>query len=169
VRILLAFAAALAAIAAVAGPQAEVAVACSCGRVEPARDLPGFDAAFVGIVASQRIDGSSAFWTFDVERAVKGALPSPIVVRTSSSGAACGLELGDGERTGLLVQLVGIEYESALCYQTDPGELARFVLPHARVLGRATSGAGWPWWLIAAGAGGLAAAALAPFAFRPRA
>ena len=51
-------------------PRADVATACSCETPVPSRDLPKFDAAFVGTALSHRIEGSNAFWTFDVEQAV---------------------------------------------------------------------------------------------------
>ena len=145
-RVLLALGAAAAAIAAFAGPHADVATACSCEPPVPSRDLPTFDAAFVGTALSHRIDGSNAFWTFDVEQAVKGALRTPLVIRAASDGSACGLELGDGDRTGLLLfydRFDRARYESGLCYQTDPKALARVALPGARVIGTAEDG-GWP-------------------------
>jgi hypothetical protein len=155
-------------VGAFAGPRAEVAVACSCGGVDPARDVPRFDAAFVGTATSRRVDGVVALWGFDVERAVKGRLPARIVVSSAADGAACGLELSAGTRTGLLLDYDGAEYRSSLCYQTDPDELARYVLPTASVFGRPTGGAGWPWWTIAAGVGGLAAIAFGALALRRR-
>ena len=57
-----------------------VRTACSLSR--PAK----FDAAFVGTALSHRIDGSNAFWTFDVAQAVKGALRTPLVIRAASDG-----------------------------------------------------------------------------------
>lgn len=156
-RVLLALGAAAATVAAFAGPRADVATACSCETPVPSRDLPKFDAAFVGTALSHRIEGSNAFWTFDVEQAVKGALRTPLVIRAASYGSACGLELGDGDRTGLLLfydRFDRTRYESGLCYQTNPKALARVALPGARVIGSEGDG-GWPWWPIGVGVGAV--------------
>jgi opacity protein-like surface antigen len=169
-RALLALGAAAAAIAASAGPHADVATACSCGTPVLSGDLPKFDAAFVGIALSHRIDGSNAFWTFDVEQAVKGTLRTPLVIRAASSGSACGLELRDGDRTGLLLiydKLERARYESGLCYQTDPKALARVALPGARVMGTGADG-GWPWWPILVGVGAAVTFAFGLLSLRRR-
>ena len=157
-RVLLPLGAAAATVAAFAGLRADVASACSCATPVPSRDLRKFDAAFVGTASSHRIDGSSAFWTFDVEQAVKGALHSPLVVRASSSGSACGLELHHGERIGLLLYYDRNDrarYKSGLCYQTDPEALARVALPSARAINSRPEEDSWPWWPIFVGAGAL--------------
>ena len=167
-RVVVALAAALATVAAFAGARADVAAACSCAGIEPARDLPRFDAAFVGAPLSHRVDGAQIAWTFDVERAVKGALPDPIVVTAPRGGSACGLELGAGERTGLLLNVDGVDYVSALCYRTDPDALSGFALPTARVIGRPEEDGAWPWWALALGAGALAAIAFGVLASRRR-
>jgi hypothetical protein len=118
-RVLIGLAAALASVAAFAGPRTDVAVACSCGGVDPARDVPRFDAAFVGTPLSHRIEEPFVFWTFEVERAVKGALPDRLVVRAPLGGPACGLELDEGDRVGLLLRHDDARYESARCYEAD--------------------------------------------------
>jgi hypothetical protein len=169
VRVVLALAAAAATVAALAGPRVEVATACSCAGVVPARDLARFDAAFVGTPLSHRLDGGRVAWTFEVERAVKGTLPNPIVVLAARGGSACGLELGAGERTGLLLRFDGVEYESALCYQTNPDRLARYASPHARVLGTSGDATIWPWWPVAVGAGALVTLVFGVLALRRRA
>ena len=170
-RIVLALAIVACSVAAFAGPGAKDAFACSCGLLVPTRDLAKFDAAFVGTVSSKRLEGSNAFWTLDVEQAVKGALRTPLVVRTASSGSACGLELRSGERTGLLLYYDRYErarYESGLCYQTSSEGLGRVALPSARVIGD-SGGSGGRWWPIAVGAGVLAALVFAGLALRRRA
>jgi hypothetical protein len=151
--------AALAWAASLAAP-VEPASACSCVPPDPARDLADVDAAFVGTAVSRRVEergplrssGDPAYWTFDVERAVKGELPEKLVVRAPVDSASCGLELRPGERVGLLLELRGGEYESSLCRQVEPDLLIGFA---AGQNGRA-------WWPFALGGGlGLALAAAA--------
>jgi len=160
-RIALALAAALAAVASLAGAHAEPAFACSCIGVDPARDLPTVDAAFVGRAVSRRVDepilssGDAAVWTFEVERAVKGTLPARLEVTAAVSGASCGLELGLDQRIGLLLDRHGDGYSSSLCRQVDPELLLRHGLPTAEVVGFAPQEGtdGWRW----AGVGGALA------------
>ena len=175
-RIFLGVVAALSAIAAFAGPRADMAVACSCAAVDPARELSRFDAAFVGTVLFHRVEhpnkpllssADPAFWTFSVERAVKGMLPSPLVVRTAASGASCGLELEQGQRVGLLLDRDGTAYLSGLCSQVDPDRLARLALPRAQVIAASEEDDSLPWWPAVVG-GSLAAAGVVAFAFRRR-
>ena len=178
-RIMFALAAGLAAIAALAGPRTDVAIACSCEGVNPKRDLRKSDAAFVGIVLSHRrvranepvlsSPADPTFWTFSVERAVKGKLPRRLVVTTASSGAACGLELEQGQRTGLLLRRDGSEYESGLCYQADPDVLARYALPRARIIASPADEEAWRWWPFALAGGTLCLLAVAvTFGFAKR-
>ena len=168
-RIVVALVTALAAIAALAGPRVDIATACSCAGIVPSRDLPNFDAAFVGTPLSHRRDAGRVSWTFEVETAVKGVLRSPLVVKAPvGGGAACGLELGEGQRAGLLVHHDGREYESGLCYQTDPSQLARYALPNARVIDTSADDGSWPWWIVALAGGGVAASALAAVGYRTR-
>ena len=175
-RILVALAVAVAAVAAFAGPRAEVAVACSCVSVVPSRDLPKYDAAFVGNVLSHRVEHPNApimssidpaYWTFDVDRVVKGNLPNQLVVRTASSGASCGLELRDGDRVGLLLTREGDAYTSGLCSQVDPDVLARAVHRGTPVAASTADDSAWRWWAAGVG-GGLAALALAGVAVARR-
>lgn len=151
--------AALAWAASLAAP-VEPASGCSCVPPDPARDLAEVDAAFVGTARSRRVEGRGpprssadpAYWTFDVERVVKGELQDELVVRTPVDSASCGLELRPGQRVGLLLDLRGREYESSLCRQVDPDLL----------LGFATGQSGRAGWPFALGGGfGLALAALA--------
>ena len=174
-RITLGLAAALAAIAALAGPRVELATACSCAVVDPARDLARYDAAFVGsVVGFRRADPtkppySSAdpvFWTFTVDRAVKGALPRRLDVRTAASGASCGLELDQGDRIGLLLERRGGAYVSGLCSQVDPDQLARYAVPGARISGRSSADHGWPLLLAAVGGGALAVLTFGAIVYR---
>jgi hypothetical protein len=174
-KVVVFLAAALASVAALAGPGAERAFACSCVAPDPARDLPLADAAFVGRVLDRSVDeplfssADPAYWTFEVERAVKGVLPETLVVISAADGASCGLELALDQRIGLLLDKHGGRYASNLCWQADPDELLRHALPDARVVagaGDATGRSSWPFAL----AGGLALSALgARFALARRA
>jgi hypothetical protein len=176
-RITVALAAALAAIAALAGPRVEPATACSCAGVDPARDLARYDAAFVGTVVAHRAEhptapiygtGDPAYWTFSVERAVKGALPSRLVVKTAVGGASCGLKLEQSDRVGLMLERDGDKYRSGLCSQVDPDHLARYALPGARINGRSSEDHAWPLWLAAVGGGALTVLAFGAIVYRRR-
>ena len=150
----------LCAVAALAAPVPDAA-ACSCIRPDVARDLPRADAAFVGTLVSQRAEGSAGFSTFEVERVAKGDLPAEVVVRAGRDGAACGLELAKGSRTGLLLQREGGEWVSSLCSQVD-AEALLAVAPGAPVA-RDDNGSRWWIWIVAGGAllGAAAVAAAA--------
>lgn len=158
-RILIGLAAGLAAVAALAGPAAEPALACSCVGVVPARDLPHVDAAFVGRPVSREVDepilssADEAVWTFEVERAVKGTLPARLEIATAVSGASCGLELRLDQRIGLLLDRRGDGYTSSLCRQVEPELLLRHVLPSARVAGLPPERGddGWSWAGVGSG------------------
>ncbi len=164
-RIIVGLAAALAAVAAFTGPAADDAFACSCVSADPSEFLPQADAAFVGRPLDRRVDepvlssGDPAYWTFAIERAVKGTLPSRLVVVTAVDGASCGLELALGQRVGLLLDGSEGEYASNLCWQADPDELARHALPDARIVAGYAQPGGRPEWPFAL-AGGLALTAL---------
>jgi len=177
VRILVAAIAAGAVAAALAGPHADVAVACSCAGAVPALDLPRYDAAFIGTVVSHRVthptaplisSADPAYWTFEVERAVKGDLPHRVVVGTAASGASCGLELERGQRIGLLLTREGDVYTSGLCSQVDPDVLARAVPPPTPVAASSDDDSGWRWWAAGVGGGLIAALALAGVALGRR-
>ena len=98
------------------------AYACSCAPVDLVRDLPGSDGAFVGSVLEHRLEGANRVYLFRVEQVYKGDIENRIEVVTPADSAACGLELGVGERTGLLLRRVGGEWRSGLCSQVDPSE-----------------------------------------------
>ena len=176
-RIAVAIAVALAAVAAFTGPRAEVAAACSCAAVVPSHDLGKYDGAFVGTVVSRRVTHPNApllsstdpaLWTFDVEQVVKGDLPNRLVVRTAASGASCGLEVKEGERVGLLLTLERGTYTSGLCSQTDPDVLASIAQPDPQPVASTRNDNDWRWWAVGAGAGAVAAIALAAAALRRR-
>lgn len=101
--------------------------ACSCGEMDLATRLPDADGAFVGTyVDRDPLSDGRAAWTFDVERVVKGPFGPTAIVRTSGSGASCGIELFH-PRTGLLLDRAsdGV-WEASLCQQVPPNQLLAF-------------------------------------------
>ena len=101
--------------------------ACSCVEMDLASRLPEADGAFVGTyVDRDPLGDGRAAWTFLVERVVKGPFGPTAIVRTSGSGASCGIELYDA-RAGLLLDRAndGV-WESSLCQQVPPNELLAF-------------------------------------------
>ena len=107
-------------IAAVSLSLAADASACSCAPVDLVRDLPRSDGAFVGSVLEHRLVGSTAIYLFRVEQVYKGDIENRIEVVTPADSAACGLELGVGQRAGLLLTREGGKWRSGLCSQVDP-------------------------------------------------
>jgi hypothetical protein len=98
------------------------ASACSCAPVDLVRDLPRSDGAFVGSVLEHRREGSTAIYLFRVEQVYKGDIENRVEVVTPADSAACALELGLGQRAGLLLLRDGGEWRSSLCSQVDPSE-----------------------------------------------
>jgi hypothetical protein len=96
------------------------AFACSCLPVDLVRDLPRADGAFVGTVLERRVEKQNAIYLFRVEQVYKGDIENRIEVVTAADGAACGLELGVDQRTGLLLMRDGGAWRSSLCSQVDP-------------------------------------------------
>jgi hypothetical protein len=102
--------------------------ACSCVPMDLERRIPRAEGAFVGTYVDRHTVGDGhAAWTFDVERVVKGSFGPTAIVRTNLDGAACGIELLDGPRTGLLLDRAedGV-WESSLCQQVAPAQLLAF-------------------------------------------
>ena len=135
----------LAAAATALGPTSEAAWACSCGRVSPADALRHYDAAFVGLLITQRrlehvIDpvtgGPSAISTFRVERVVKGMLPARLGVISPSGGSSCGVEVlrGQSRRFGVFLDRRRGRWHSHLCLQYQADEMPAS-LAGARVFG----------------------------------
>jgi hypothetical protein len=110
----------LVAIAALSLALAADAFACSCIRPNLVRDLPRADGAFVGTVLERRVERQNAIYRFRVEQVYKGDIENRIEVVTAANGAACGLELGVDQRTGLLLTREGGTWRSTLCSQVDP-------------------------------------------------
>ena len=116
----------LALVAAAGGAAAspDCAYACSCARVDAKRDLPRADAALVGeLLFSAKESATEATYVFAVERVVKGTLGSRVEVRSALDGAACGFEVGAGQRVGLFLDRDGDVWRSGLCSQLPPAEL----------------------------------------------
>lgn len=110
---------------------ARPAAACSCGmlRDDPVGMLASGDAAFVGRVVDApagnwgRGPGDQVTFRFRVEWVVKGTLWEEVDVHTASDGAACGLELGAGERVGLVLRGREDHWASGLCQIVDAERL----------------------------------------------
>jgi hypothetical protein len=96
------------------------ALACTCAPVELERDLPRADGAFVGTVLERRSTEASVLLLFRVEQVYKGDIVNRVEVETQRDGASCGLELGVGERVGLLLERDGELWRSGLCSQVEP-------------------------------------------------
>jgi hypothetical protein len=98
--------------------------ACSCAEMDLGPRLSEADGAFVGTyVDRDPLSDGRAAWTFVVERVVKGPFGPTAIVRTSGSGASCGIELYD-PRAGLLLDRAkdGV-WESSLCQLVPPNQL----------------------------------------------
>jgi hypothetical protein len=102
----------------------EPARACSCVQPDPWNLMTQADGAFVGrLVEREDIGQGRARLTFDVERAVKGKIGSSVDVVTANNGAACGIELPIGYRTGLFLMRDGGRWTGTLCWQVSPEDL----------------------------------------------
>lgn len=110
---------------------APAAHACSCALGDPRDALHRADGAFVGtLVQRTEVDEQTSIFTFEVETAVKGALAVEVDVRSASSGASCGLEVGLGQRIGLLLYVKEDgAWTSNLCSQIDPDVLLKAAQP----------------------------------------
>ena len=118
--------AATAALAATAGP----AYACSCAPPDPRSLLGQADGAFVGrLVSRQEVAAGRTRFTFAVERSVKGALGSTVVVESASNSAACGIETPVGSRIGLFLERRDGGWTSSLCWQVSPEDLLAAAQP----------------------------------------
>jgi hypothetical protein len=112
----------LAALVVLSLAAAAEAYACSCAPVDLERDLPVADGAVIGTVLERAVSGGTATYLFRVEQIYKGDVESRAEVVTPASGASCGLEVGVGERVGLLLTREGDEWRSGLCSQVDPAD-----------------------------------------------
>ena len=112
----------LVALAVLSLAAAAEAYACTCAPVDLERDLPRADGAIVGTVLERRTTGASVLLLFRVEQVYKGDIDNRLELETAASGAACGLELGVGDRTGLLLTREGDTWTSGLCSQVDASD-----------------------------------------------
>ena len=105
--------------------------ACSCVQPNPWSLMKEADGAFVGrLVDRDDIGQGRVRMRFDVERAVKGNIGSTVDVVTPNNGAACGVELPIGQRTGLFLARDGGHWTGTLCWQVSPEDmLAAATLP----------------------------------------
>ncbi len=100
--------------------------ACSCAELDPYTALSEYPAALVGTLVD--VDGqlgavfSSAadtIYRFEVETWVKGDLGHVVEIHSAGDGASCGIEVGVGNRAGIMVRVDGDEYHSSLCETID--------------------------------------------------
>ena len=111
---------------------ARAASACSCAGGEPRDRLVEADAALVGTVTDRSgglLDVGTVTVTIAVEHDLKGNLGDEVQIETNAQGSACGLELGEGARTGLFLTLEGDHWTSSLCQQIDPETLLKAAEP----------------------------------------
>jgi hypothetical protein len=97
-----------------AGP----AGACSCVATRLADNYAGADVVFAGTrVDHGGGDGQvdTITMVFDVSDVLKGLAPRQARVRTASSGASCGLELGTGDRAVIFAQRKGVVLSASRC------------------------------------------------------
>lgn len=101
---------------------------CSCMMPDPFAGLAEADGAFVGTLVE--VDrglgpitnsGELVDFRFEVEASLKGDIGEAILVKSSSDGASCGIELPVGERAGFLLTRDPIagEWEGNLCWTMD--------------------------------------------------
>lgn len=113
------------------------AYACSCAPLDPRSALAAADGAFVGTFLEQRNKSNGrADYVFRVERSLKGAIGSTVVVESADNGAACGLEVAAGQRIGLLLERSGGAWTSLLCWQIEPEALIAAAQPLPAPTGR---------------------------------
>jgi hypothetical protein len=133
------------------------ASACTCLPVNLERDLPRADGAFVGTLLDSRPRGATqTVYRFRVEQVYKGDIDSRIDVVSASDGAACGLELPQGERVGLLLDRDGNVWRGSLCGQVDPSDL----LALTKVDDNSLPDINWGGWVVGFLVLGIAAFAL---------
>jgi hypothetical protein len=114
------------------------ASACSCGGGDPREGLEHADAAFTGFLIRREepqpkngllYGGQEVTWTFRVERQLKGSIGATVDVESAWDGAACGLELDVGDRSGLFLWKEGGRWHSNLCAKVEADLLIRAAAP----------------------------------------
>ena len=137
------------AIAAFLVATAAPARACSCASGDAREQLERSDAAIIGTLVSRAPSGEgSATFTFRVDEEIKGDFGPTVDVDSADNGAACGLEVGVGDQTGLFLR--GNEtrgWSSSLCEQIAPDELREAAKPMPKPNGegpmKAIAGGNW--------------------------
>lgn len=108
------------------------ASACSCVISDNRDRLARADAAIIGTALSvtPTEDEGTVTYTFSVDEEVKGDFDDTVQISTASNGAACGLEVGIGDQTGLFLSGSQTEgWSSSLCQQISPRELREAARP----------------------------------------
>lgn len=106
------------------------ASACSCIGLDPGTGLAEHPAAFVGTLVDSSRGGeiggfpigdgfSDAVYRFEVEQWVKGDLGDVVDVHSAADGAACGIEVGIGNRAGVFLTISEGKLTSSLCATMD--------------------------------------------------
>lgn len=98
----------VAAVSLVAAPTAPPAFACSCAQPEYDVMIAESAAVFVGTLIERSApvgDPPESYVTvaFEVDQWIKGDFGSDVQLRTAADGAACGLEMPEGSRSGFFV------------------------------------------------------------------
>lgn len=107
------------------------ALACSCARSEPAQMLAKSDGAIVGRLIGVEDLGPGPLgppegrFSYRILHVYRGALRQGAILtlRSSLSGAACGLPQGSGRHYGLYLQRHQGRWRSSLCSVIAPEQL----------------------------------------------
>ena len=105
--------------------------ACTCAPLNVRQTLTETDGAFVGELVARKdpvmlgpvVGPGTSVFTFRVNRSFKGELGELVQVESESDGAACGLEVAQGDRTGLFLMREENRWRSNLCLQVEPQDL----------------------------------------------
>lgn len=113
---------------------ARPALACSCMPIDAASTLGEVPAAFVGTVvdvsnAENPREFEEVVFTFRVDEWIKGDLGDTVEMRSSSSGASCGFEMGPGQQSGIIVRDAAGPLSGGLCDRVDAGVLRLAAAP----------------------------------------
>lgn len=121
------------------GLDAKRASACSCVLMNVRVALADADGAFVGtllsrggppVVGGLTDSGAQVPYVFEVETVLKGDIPDPVTIMSSSFTESCGIGAVVGDKVGLLVYDTGDGTRTAsLCSQTDPATLLAAAAP----------------------------------------
>jgi hypothetical protein len=105
-------------------------------ELDPTTALGEYPAAFVGTLID--VDGqlgavfssdADTIYRFEVETWVKGDLGPVIDVHSAADGASCGIEVGVGNRAGIMVRVEDGKYHSSLCETIDADVLLASLEP----------------------------------------